>query len=135
MNILGNLPGPGVLPTASGNSSDLAARSQTVASPRSAAPNVAVAPQAVQATDVAEKTAGSKPSDDELRKAVEKVSSAMQAYSSELNFSIDEDSGRQVVKVLDTTNDKVIRQFPSEEVLRIAKNLDKVLGVLFEQKV
>ena len=135
MNILGNLPGPGMLPAATGNSVDVAARGQNVSSPRSAAPNVAVAPQAVQATDVAEKTAGSKPSDDELRKAVEKVSSAMLAYSSELNFSIDEDSGRQVVKVLDTTNDKVIRQFPSEEVLRIAKNLDKVLGVLFEQKV
>lgn len=134
MNILGNLPGPGVLPTASGNASDLASRQQAVAS-RSAAPNVAVAPQAVQATEVTDNTTGSKPSDDELRKAVEKISSAMQAYSSELNFSIDEDSGRQVVKVLDTSTDEVIRQFPSEEVLRIAKNLDKVLGVLFEQKV
>lgn len=135
MNILGNLPGPGVLPTASGNASDLAARQQNVTSARAAAPNVAVAPQAVQATEVTDNTTGSKPSDDELRKAVEKISSAMQAYSSELNFSIDEDSGRQVVKVLDTSTDEVIRQFPSEEVLRIAKNLDKVLGVLFEQKV
>lgn len=134
MNILGNLPGPGVLPMANGNPSDLAARSQTVASTRTAAPNVPVAPQAVQATDVTDKAAGSKSSDDELRKAMEKVSLAMQAYSSELDFSIDEESGVQVVKVMDTANDKVIRQFPSEEMLRIARNLDKVLGVLFEQQ-
>lgn len=133
MNILGNLPGPGVLPTASGNSADLAARGQAMSSQRSSAA-VTVSTQAVQATEIAEKGRDTAPSDDELRKAVEKVSSAMQAYGRELNFSIDEDSGIQVVKVLDTTNNEVIRQFPSEEVLRIAKNLDKVLGVLFEER-
>lgn len=132
MNILGNLPGPGVLPTTTGNTADLAARSQTLSSQRAAA--VVVSPQAVQATATAEKGRDTAASDDELRKAVEKVSSAMQAYGRELNFSIDKDSGIQVVKVLDTSNDEVIRQFPSEEVLRIAKNLDKVLGVLFEER-
>lgn len=134
MNILGNLPGPGVLPTATAKASEPTLRGQTVVSPRTVAPNVPVAPQAVQATDVADKVAGSKPADDELRKAVEKVSSAMQAYGRELNFTIDEDSGIQIVKVVDTASNEVIRQFPSEEVLRIAKNLDKVLGVLFEQQ-
>ncbi len=132
MNILGNFPGPGVLPATSSNTADLAARGQALTSQRSAA--VAVSPQAVQAAATAEKGRDTAASDDELRKAVEKVSSAMQAYGRELNFSIDQDSGIQVVKVLDTTNNEVIRQFPSEEVLRIAKNLDKVLGVLFEER-
>ncbi|MFC3532001.1 flagellar protein FlaG [Vogesella facilis] len=132
MNILGNLPGPGVLPGSSSNAADLAARSQTSAAVSSGA--VAVSPQAVQAAGATDKGRNTAASDDELRKAVEKVSSAMQAYGRELNFSIDEDSGIQVVKVMDTSNDEVIRQFPSEEVLRIAKNLDKVLGVLFEER-
>lgn len=40
-----------------------------------------------------------------------------------LQFSVDEDSGRQVVTVTDKLSGDVIRQIPSEEVLRLARNL------------
>lgn len=113
---------------------DMASRPQTLPVQSSSAPTVAVPSNAVQPVGSAPSGKDSRPTGDELNEAVDKVSKAVAAYSSELEFSIDEDSGRQVVKVIDRQNDQVIRQFPSEEMLKIAKSLDKLLGVLVEQK-
>ncbi|MBI3143687.1 MAG: flagellar protein FlaG [Pseudogulbenkiania sp.] len=113
---------------------DPASRPQTLPVQSSSAPTVAVPPNAVQPVGSPASGQDSRAADDDLNEAVEKVSKAVAAYSSELQFSIDEESGTQVVKVIDRQTDQVIRQFPSEEMLKIAKSLDKVLGVLIEQK-
>lgn len=47
---------------------------------------------------------------------------AMQA-GAELDFRIDDDSGRVVVSVIDRSNGEILRQMPSEEALRIARHL------------
>jgi flagellar protein FlaG len=51
-----------------------------------------------------------------------------------LDFQVDEDTGIHVVKVLDTDTKEVIRQFPSEEILAIAKAFDTVKGLLVRDK-
>ena len=38
------------------------------------------------------------------------------------------------MKVVDASTDEVIRQIPSEEIISIAKALDKLQGLLVEQK-
>lgn len=133
MNILGNLS------SASVGQPAVSLPENTPRTPpanlRGAAEVVEVERTAVQAMEQGGASRQAQTNGEELNKALEKVSKAVQAYSSELNFSVDEASGEQVVKVMDTVNKKVIRQIPSEEMLKIAENLDKVLGVLFEQKV
>lgn len=52
----------------------------------------------------------------------------------DLLFSIDNDTGKTVVKVVDSVTDKVIRQIPSEELIAIAKALDKFQGLLLKQE-
>jgi flagellar protein FlaG len=52
----------------------------------------------------------------------------------ELQFSLDDDSGKMLIKIVDTDSKKVIRQIPPEEMLRIADNLGKDKGLLVEQK-
>lgn len=52
-----------------------------------------------------------------------------------LLFSIDDDSGRTIVKVVDNATKEVIRQIPSEEILSIAKALDRLKGLLIKQEV
>ena len=47
----------------------------------------------------------------------------MQSMDRYLEFRIDQDSGRTVVTVKDTTTGESIRQIPAEEVLRLAQNL------------
>ncbi|WP_340674596.1 flagellar protein FlaG [Paraperlucidibaca sp.] len=51
-----------------------------------------------------------------------------------LEFSIDEDSGRNVVKVIDSDSGDVIRQFPSEEVLKLSSVAKSGKGGLFAEE-
>ena len=60
-----------------------------------------------------------KASESNLRDAVKRLSEFVSQTSSEINFSIDEESGINIVKVTDSKTNEVIRQFPSEEVIAI----------------
>ena len=55
---------------------------------------------------------------------------AVKAIKSELNFSVDEDTGKTVVRVIDKQSGTLIRQMPSQEMLEIAKALDRLQGLL-----
>lgn len=70
----------------------------------------------------------------ELQDAVATSNNFLKTVTNAVEFSIDEDSGNTVVKVVDTSTKEVIRQFPSEEMLAIAKALDKIQGLLIKQK-
>jgi flagellar protein FlaG len=54
----------------------------------------------------------------------------MRSIKSELDFSIDEGTGKTVVRVVDRESGTVIRQMPSKELLEIAKMLDRLQGLL-----
>ncbi|MCB1908288.1 MAG: flagellar protein FlaG [Rhodocyclaceae bacterium] len=69
-----------------------------------------------------------------LERALENIRRVVEPVAHNLRFTVDEDTGRTVVKVLDSATDQVIRQIPSEEILSIAKALDKLSGLLLEQK-
>ena len=71
---------------------------------------------------------------DELQRALDEVRRAVEPVARNLQFAVDEDSGRTVVKVIDTSTKEVIRQIPSEEVLSIAKALDTLKGLLIKQE-
>ncbi|HQV89775.1 MAG TPA: flagellar protein FlaG [Nitrosomonas sp.] len=49
-------------------------------------------------------------------------------------MSVDQDTGKTVVKVMDIHTDEVIRQIPTEEAISIARTLDKVQGLLLNDK-
>ncbi len=50
----------------------------------------------------------------------------------ELKFSVDQDSGDTVIKVVDRETDEVVRQIPSEEVMHLRKRLQEAAGVFFQ---
>lgn len=66
--------------------------------------------------------------------AVDKLNDFVRITHHALEFSVDEDSGRQLIKLIDTKTKEVIRQIPSEEALQIAKALDKFQGLLIHNK-
>lgn len=70
----------------------------------------------------------------QLQQALGSVNQAMQKLAPGLEFAIDPDSSRTVVKVVDQQTGDVIRQMPSAEALEIAKALDKVQGLLISQR-
>ncbi|MBO3275789.1 flagellar protein FlaG [Pseudomonas schmalbachii] len=67
-----------------------------------------------------------------LDSAVDDIQSFLQTLKRNLNFSIDESSGKVVVKVIDGDSGKVVRQMPSEDVLKLAARLDDMRSLMFE---
>jgi len=59
-----------------------------------------------------------------LQDAVERANKAMQQMANNLEFSVDDDTGIRVVKVVDKASGDVIRQMPSEQMLEIAKSIE-----------
>jgi len=72
---------------------------------------------------------------DVLKKAVENMNRKFEMLNSQLKVEVDEDTGIRVVKIVDKETKEVVRQIPPEVMLKIAKYLDEVAGLLFNEKV
>lgn len=76
-----------------------------------------------------------------IETAVSEISDFIKSRNRLLDFSIDEKSERPVVKVTDSESGEVIRQIPSEEVLKLSERIKElqtdvgaVVGVLFNKQ-
>ena len=70
----------------------------------------------------------------QLDEAVNAVRDFVNSVNNSLSFSIDDDTGKTVVKVIDASTKEVIKQFPSEEMLAMARALNDIKGLLLQQK-
>lgn len=110
----------------------------TVAPSMVASPNVpeeekrASTPVELPKVAVREATAAEK--EEQLKEAAEKINEFIEAMTHDLSFSVDKDTNRTVVKVLERDSGEVIRQIPAEEVLKIAKMLDELKGLIIREK-
>ena len=87
-----------------------------------------------QATEPAQAQAGTQPKQEAVEQAVKAVNDFVQPINNALSFSLDQESDKMVVKVIDQGTKEVIRQIPSEEMLALAKALDTMKGLLVQQK-
>jgi len=71
---------------------------------------------------------------EELDAAIERLNELMKDGQRSLSFSVDKELDEVVIKVMDTKTDELIRQIPNEEALKFAKNLEGVLGVIFNDR-
>lgn len=95
-----------------------------------------------QSEDTVNAKAPQAPTAAELGDAVESINQFVNAQMRTLNFSVDENSGKAVVKVIDFETKDVIRQIPGEEVLKMASAIKKLqddlgsaTGLLINSKV
>jgi flagellar protein FlaG len=70
----------------------------------------------------------------ETKAAVVQANRAMAALSASLSFEVDVETRTTVVKVIDTSDNSVLRQIPSKEMLEIARALDRLQGMLVRDK-
>ncbi len=75
-----------------------------------------------------------KSSPKQVEDAVKQIEQFTQSVAQNLKFSIDEDTGKTVVKIMDSQTNELIRQIPSEEAINIARTLGKIEGVLFNDQ-
>ena len=83
-----------------------------------------------------------KPSAVQVDEALEVVNRAAVFEQRSLSFMVDEASGKSIIKVMDKNTEQLIRQIPSEELLKVAQDIKRLqnemgqsLGFLIDRQV
>ena len=91
--------------------------------------NINVSEQTVKETEKADMSS----------KQMEMVAQQLQEFVGKMNkgleFSVHQDSGRDVIKVIDKNNGDLIKQYPTEEVLDLVTKLSDATGSLVNEEV
>lgn len=75
------------------------------------------------------------PTKEQVEQAVENLKKAVEPVANNnLQFSVDDATGKTIVRVVDKETGNTIRQIPSEEIIAIARNIERMQGLLVEQK-
>jgi flagellar protein FlaG len=69
-----------------------------------------------------------------LEEAVKRLNEQMQDNRRQLGFSVDDRLNRQVVRVTNQETGELVRQIPSEVVIRVANSIENLKGVLFDKE-
>jgi len=88
----------------------------------------------VSQADKAAESSNGKDMDKQVDDALNKANQFFQDDNRSLQFVRDNDSDKMIILIKDIKTDEVIRQIPSEAMLKLAKQLEQVQGMLFEEK-
>jgi flagellar protein FlaG len=78
--------------------------------------------------------ASSQPTREVVAKAAAEIQQFVQSMGRNLSFSVDETTGYNVVRVVNPSTGELVRQLPSEELLKIARDFQRLNNVLVSQK-
>ncbi len=99
----------------------------TPAGPQAVAPAVAAAPPKQAA-------AGTTADPAALQQLADKLTETIGMTGQQVQFSVDNDTGKTVLRVTDAESGAVLRQIPGDEALSMARILDRMQGVLIREK-
>ncbi len=71
----------------------------------------------------------------QVEQAVEKINHFFNKTDYGLNFSVDSETGKQMIKVTDRESGDVIRQLPSEAMLKLSRAVGDLQGMLLKEVV
>ena len=90
---------------------------------------------AVNGNSVPETTDTGEAREESLEQAITRINSYVQQVQRDLKFSVDDESGKTVIKVIDSESKELIRQIPEEVLLKVAQSIEESLeGSLLEVK-
>ena len=129
VNIGASIPAPVIKPKAAPTGPKVSASSKSADPKESAAAMSKVADQRkTQSINEITEMAS------EIREAIAAINEAVKKVPTSLDFSVDEASKRFVVQVTDKNTGELIRKLPGDAVLRIARQLESMKGIVFDQK-
>ena len=76
-----------------------------------------------------------KPSNSQLKHSLEDINKVLAGFSISVQFQVDPDYKDLIVRIVDQDSGKLIRQMPTEDVVRMSKAMDNLKGLLFSQAV
>lgn len=71
---------------------------------------------------------------DDIRQAAEKANQYFKQAETHLEFIVSEQTGRVVIKVVDSDSHEVVRQIPPDKMARFADMATEMRGLLFDTK-
>ncbi len=72
---------------------------------------------------------------EQVKQGVKEINTQLNLANHAIRFSVDDKSQDLVVKVVDTETDKIIRQIPAEEILRLREHMKDLSGMIVEEEV
>ncbi|SEK69660.1 flagellar protein FlaG [Nitrosovibrio tenuis] len=105
--------------------------------PNTLATVIAVKPQELgltRAPQDSQKRPGQVPASADVQTIQKAAQEIAQPGGSSLQFNIDAETDRVVVKITDSATGELLRQIPMEEMLALAKSLDQLQGLLLKTK-
>ena len=94
-----------------------------------------LAPAVPEAVETATENAGPQIDPARLAEVVGRANAAAEMFSAEnrgVNFSVNEETQHVVVRVVDEDEERVVRQFPPDEFLKMADRLQDLRNVIFD---
>ena len=74
------------------------------------------------------------PTEAEIARAAADLERVIRPVARDLQFTLDRETGKTIVRVIDSQTRQVIRQIPSEELLAIARALSRLQGLLVREQ-
>lgn len=89
-----------------------------------------LAPTADQRTDTG--AASAKPDRKTIEEMLTRIAEQIETVQRGLRFQVDDELGEVIIRVIDRSNDQVIRQIPSEELVTLDRRIREVSRLLFD---
>ncbi|ACM93133.1 polar flagellin [Nautilia profundicola AmH] len=70
----------------------------------------------------------------ELQKLTEELNKALNPLNTTLKFQFNDKIEELMVKVVDTKDNRVIREYPPKEALELMEKMREIVGLLFDKK-
>ncbi len=71
---------------------------------------------------------------DDIKLVIDQLAKSSSIFNKRLKIYVNKEINRIVVKVIDSTTDKVIKEIPPEEIQRLIARIRETLGVLVDEK-
>jgi flagellar protein FlaG len=97
-------------------------------------PRASPGPRPASSSPPAATSAAGAPHSADLGKAVDAINQKLQESGQSLRFSLDQETGKTVVRVVDAQTNEVIRQIPNDVALAISRSLERMQGLLLKQQ-
>lgn len=105
-----------------------------VLSQHALAPRVPAAASHSSPTSTSTPAPAATPTPEEVREVVRELEKNLKDSHTDLRFSVDNTTGKTIVSVVDSETKEVIRQIPAEEIMQMARFVERMKGVLFNGK-
>lgn len=88
----------------------------------------------IHLSDSGNKSSGTDAAELDIGKSIDTLNRAASAIDPRLSFSYDEKTKRIIMKVHDPSTNEVVRQIPSEEMIRLLENIHESIGLMIDTK-